>query len=105
MPSSSDSSGSIADKMPDSVETVTQSIQNSLMRIWGDFIDRLPFIVAGLLVLIVTWGVAAIARRVVQRTLRDTAMRTSLKELLNRFAVLGVWVLGILLSAMVVFPG
>lgn len=102
---SSDSSGSIADKMPDSMETVTQSIQMSLMQIWGDFIDRLPFIVAGLLVLMVTWGVAAIAKRVVQRALRDTAMRSSLKELLNRFAVLGVWILGILLSAMVVFPG
>ena len=105
MPAASDSSSSTADTIPDSAEQVVSSIQNSLMQIWGDFLDRLPFIAAGLLVLIATWGVAAIARRVVQRTLRGTALRSSLKELLNRFAVLGVWILGVLLAAMVVFPG
>jgi small-conductance mechanosensitive channel len=99
------SAASAADTIPDSAGQVVASIQHSLMQIWSDFLDRLPFIAAGLLVLMVTWGVAAIARRTVQRTLRDTAMRSSLKELLNRFAVMGVWILGVLLAAMVVFPG
>ena len=103
MPSSNDAVAS--EKIPDAVGNVTLAIQNSLMQIWSDFVDRLPFIVAGLLVLLVTWGVAHIVRRVVERMLSRSSIRFSLKELLNRFAVLGIWVLGILLSAMVVFPG
>ncbi len=105
MAAATDASASTADKTADSTGQVVLSIQNSLMQIWSDFLERLPFIAAGLLVLVVAWGVAAIARRLVQRALKRTAMRSSLKELLNRFAVLGVWILGVLLAAMVVFPG
>jgi small-conductance mechanosensitive channel len=32
-------------------------------------------------------------------------MRDSLKELLDRFISIGIWILGILLAAMIVFPG
>jgi small conductance mechanosensitive channel len=103
MPSSNASVA--AEKIPDSAGNITLAIQNSLMQIWSDFIARLPFIVAGLLVLAATWGVALIARRVVDRMLRRVSLRSSLKELVNRFVILGIWVLGILLSAMVVFPG
>ena len=102
---SAPSSASTADTIPNSAGQAVSSIQNSLMQIWGDFLERLPFIAAGLLVLIATWGIAAIAKRGVERALRGAAMRSSLKELLNRFAVLGVWILGVLLAAMVVFPG
>lgn len=105
MPSSSDASESVTPKMPQSLETVTQSIQDSLTNIWMNFIDRLPFIVAGLLIIVFTWGVAALARRAAQRMLDRTAMRSSLKELVSRFVVLGIWLLGVMLSAMVVFPG
>ena len=103
MPSSNDPPGS--ETIPDSMQSVTVSIHNSLMQIWSDFVDRLPFIVAGLLVLVATLGFSVVARRVLERLLKRSSMRSSLKKLLNRFTVLGIWILGILLSAMVVFPG
>jgi small-conductance mechanosensitive channel len=105
MSSSTDTPPLVSDKIPDTAEEVVHSIQSSLMQVWTDFVDRLPFLLAGVIVLIATWGVTVVASRAVDRMLKKASIRSSLKELINRFAKLGIWVFGILLSAMVVFPG
>jgi len=56
-------------------------------------------------VLLFTWIASVILGRVVIRLLRRTALRASLRQLVRRFVSIGVWALGLLLAAMVVFPG
>ncbi|MEL7473269.1 MAG: mechanosensitive ion channel family protein [Planctomycetota bacterium] len=72
---------------------------------WQEFIGHLPLIAAGAFVLIATALVAVVIRRVTRRVLRGRQVRLSLKELFERVIVLGVWCVGLLLAAMVVFPG
>jgi small-conductance mechanosensitive channel len=91
--------------VPKNVEQVTSSIQDSILQVWTEFVGRVPYLIAGLLVLIFAWIAAAILTRIVQRILRRSELRGSLKKLIIRFVVIGVWLLGLLLSAMVVFPG
>lgn len=92
-------------KVPDSVEDLTAPIQKTLESVWTDFIAQLPFIVAGVLVLVVTWVGAAILSRIGKRMLRQSTLRRSLQDLFVRFISIGTWFLGLLLAAMVVFPG
>ncbi|QBQ54024.1 mechanosensitive ion channel family protein [Nitrosococcus wardiae] len=90
---------------PTSVEGIVVSIQDTLERIWVDFVDHSPFLAMGILVLLFTWGVAALATRLVSASLRRSRMRGSLRELLVRLLSIGIWIVGILLAAMVTFPG
>ena len=84
---------------------VTALIKASLMNIWASFVEHIPYLVAGLILLIFTWIASKLVSKVLSRILKRTYLRYSLRELADRFAVIIVWVLGILLAAMIVFPG
>lgn len=88
-----------------SLDNVTQSVVDSLMEIWSAFIDRIPYLAAGFLVLLLTWGAATVISMVAGRMMRRSGLRNSLQELLSRFVSIGIWILGVLLSAMIIFPG
>ncbi len=73
--------------------------------IWTDFLGQVPLILAAALVLLLTWGIATLVDRSGTRLLGRWQKRESLKELLQRLVYLLVWVLGLLLAAIVLFPG
>ena len=68
------------------------------------FVEHLPNIGLALAVLLVTWGVAKIVDRVLERTLGRSDSRRSLKLAIRKLAAIGTWLLGILAAAMVAFP-
>ena len=70
-----------------------------------DTIALLPQIAVALVVLILTWVVAALGRSLVSRTLARTKLRPSLKDLFTLLTSILVWVLGIMIAAVIVFPG
>lgn len=80
-------------------------ITESLVGLWSAFLGHLPFLSAGLIILLLTWGLSNVGLHVLTRFLKRTRLRASLRELAERFAAIGIWVLGIFLAAMVVFPG
>ncbi len=88
-----------------SLEEASSTILESLREIWSQFLGHVPLIAAGIVVLIVTALAAVVLKRVARRVLRDAAIRRSLKDLAERFLAVAIWVLGLLLTAMVVFPG
>ncbi|MFI4881020.1 MAG: mechanosensitive ion channel family protein, partial [Phycisphaerales bacterium JB064] len=69
------------------------------------FLAHLPQIGAGLVIVLLTVVAGLAARAIGRRMLRGVKMRGSLKELITRFIVIGVWVVGLMLAAMVMFPG
>lgn len=114
LPGSSGSDGGTVEKVadaiseteiPSSFDEVTATVTNTMLSVWADFVERIPYLVAGLVVILLTWMASGIVNRVLNRVLRRSDMRGSLKELLNRFASIGIWIMGILLAAMVIFPG
>jgi small-conductance mechanosensitive channel len=90
---------------PDSIQEVAVSIQTTLLKMWSDFVDHIPFLAAGLLALIVTWSAAAFFSRIFERILRRSKLRWSLQSLILRFIVIAIWVVGFLMAAIIVFPG
>ena len=69
------------------------------------FVAHLPLLVAGVFVVLLTWLAVAAFRRFSSRLLARTQLRGSLRELIERLCVIGLWALGLVLAAMVVFPG
>lgn len=73
--------------------------------IWKEFLSHLPLLAAGLLVILLTAAASHFGRRLAGRLLRRANLRQSLQELLQQIVFVLLWVLGLLLTAMVIFPG
>lgn len=81
------------------------SVFETMTQIWQDFLAHVPLLVAGLILLAATAVVAGLFDRVSSRLLGKVDLRNSLKELISRVIYLGIWIVGLLVVAMVVFPG
>jgi small conductance mechanosensitive channel len=79
-------------------------IVDSVMGLWRDFLGHLPHICAGIVIIALTWVVARAAAAVAARLLKRTRLRTSLKDLFRQLLHIGVWLLGLTVAAVVVFP-
>lgn len=79
-------------------------VLNSVWGLWTDFLTHLPQLVAGLIVIILTWIAARLATKIAARLLKRTRLRTSLKDLFRHFVQIGIWVLGLTVAAVIVFP-
>ena len=94
-----------AEEAPDTMQEVTSSIKETVLDMWADFVDRIPFLVSGLAVLLITWLAAAFLSKIFDRLLRRSKLRRSLQSLILRFIEIAVWIIGLLVAAMIVFPG
>lgn len=86
----------------DSVEVL---LSETMVSVWRDFISHLPFLISGLLIILITWLFSYLIGHISKKLLSRAKIRRSLKDLLLRLISIGVWILGTLLAAMVVFPG
>ena len=93
-----------AQAAPDSLDEVVGSVRDTVLVAWGDFVDHLPFLGLGLLILLLTWGAAWLGQRAAALIVGRRA-RASLRRLIERLLALGIWGLGLLLAAIVFFPG
>ena len=73
--------------------------------IWRSFLGHVPLIVGAVGVLLLTWALAQAIDAFGTRALDRWKRRESLKELILRLIYLLIWVLGLLLAAIVLFPG
>lgn len=96
---------SATNELPDSIDDATKTVMETLQSILDSFLAQLPLIVAGLLVVLVTFGLGFVARFISNRMLRGLSLRESLKALITRFVIIAVWAIGLMIAAMVAFPG
>ncbi len=90
---------------PDSISDVAETLQITLLNIWKNFIQHTPYLIAGILVLILTWILASIISKLGHRLFRSRNIRRSLEDLIVRLITIGIWFGGLLLAAMFWFPG
>ncbi len=69
------------------------------------FVRMLPQLVIALLVVVITWGLAKAARRLLDRVLRRADMRRTLINLFETLLGVLVWTIGLLIAATIIFPG
>lgn len=88
-----------------STEEAVNTVMDTVSGIVQSVLAHVPMLVAGALILAVTFFIVLIAKAVVRRLLRNSGLRGSLRELAARFTSIIVWGVGLLVAALVVFPG
>ncbi|SEW19331.1 Mechanosensitive ion channel [Cognatiyoonia koreensis] len=68
-------------------------------------IEMLPQFAVALVVLIATWAVKRALQSLVERALARTNLRQSLQDLFSLLVSIAIWVLGVMIAAIIVFPG
>ena len=79
-------------------------LTEQLLAIGRGAIALLPQIAVAIIVLILTALLARLARSIVRRTVGKAHLRNSLVNLFELLAGLAVWILGIMIAAVIVFP-
>lgn len=87
------------------VETIIEQLETTLFGIGQEFINHIPYLVAGLIVLLLTGLFSNLLGRLGKRIAKRSSLRPSLQDLIQRLISISTWALGLLLAAMVVFPG
>lgn len=95
----------VPDEPPASFEEASETVMETLQTILDGFLGHLPLLAAGLLVVFVTFGLGFVAKLISNRMLRNVKLRESLKALITRFVIIAVWAIGLMVAAMVMFPG
>ena len=89
---------------PDNEVEVASTLMDQLETYAEGFIRLLPNLGLAIIVLVATWLAAKIITGLVQKGLKTARMRNALADLLTTLTGIGVWVLGIMIAATVVFP-
>lgn len=97
--------GDDQNEAPDSVTDVVLTLRETLADIWKKFIEHMPYLFAGVLVLFMTWGIARLFSKLGNRLFQSKKIRKSFKELIIRLITIAIWIGGLLLAAMIWFPG
>lgn len=95
----------LAKVAPSSFSEVVDTVSESLLSIWQGFLGHIPFFAASVVMLLLTWLVATVVGKFARRFARKTTQRPSLQDLLVRLVRIFIWVIGLLFTAMVLFPG
>lgn len=90
---------------PTTLGGVADTLAVTVLGVWKGFVSHLPLLIAGVIVVITTWVIAGLVEKYSSRMLAGWKTRESLRELIKRLVSIGVWTMGLLLAAMVVFPG
>ncbi|BDI61187.1 mechanosensitive ion channel family protein [Qipengyuania nanhaisediminis] len=81
------------------------TLMDQLNAMANEFVRTLPSIAIAVFILIVTAIVAGFAVKIADGMIGKTSLRPSLRQLIETLVKLAVWILGLLIAAIIVFPG
>ena len=81
------------------------TVQNQLTEMAGGFLRALPNIAIAIVILLITWLVARYGLKIADRLIGQTKLRPSLKNLIDTFVKLGIWIVGLMIAMVVIMPG
>lgn len=94
---------------PSAAEQVTENpwsvVVTSLKESAAAFLDHLPNIVVAIVLVFATWGMVMLTGYIVRKVTAKSNMRSSLAELIGTLSRAAVWVFGLTIAAIVLFPG
>lgn len=90
---------------PKDVKEAVSTVWKSVSEMWNDFLARLPLFIVAFTVLVLTWFAAGLGKRLANRILRNVHLRGSLKDLIKQMVYIGLWLSGLMVAAVVIFPG
>lgn len=81
------------------------AVLKSVKSLWQDFLVQSPLIAAGLLALLITALTNRLAQSITSRVARRSRLRSGLQDLLLQLTTIGIWLVGLLIAAVIMFPG
>jgi small conductance mechanosensitive channel len=84
---------------------VLNILTNRLQQMLTEFIRVLPQLGIALVVIIITWLAAKLARRIAERLLSRTEVRGTLVNLFETVASVFIWLVGLMIASSIVLPG
>ena len=84
--------------------TMLNQIDYQVTAMLDGFVQSIPVIVVAIIILLLTGLVAGFAAKIADRITGKAEVRPSLRNLVETLVKLAIWVLGIMLAAIVVFP-
>jgi len=83
------------------VDTIVGQLQSMA----ESFVTTLPSLVIALIVLIITWLIAKFAVRIADAITGKSSLRPSLKNLIDTLVKLAIWLVGLMLTMIIMLPG
>ena len=81
-----------------------EQIDNQVSTMWFGFVESIPAIVVATIILLIAGLVASYTAKIADRLTGKTELRPSLRNLTETMVKLGIWLFGIMLAAIIVFP-
>lgn len=81
-----------------------EQIDRQISMMWDGFLQSIPALVFAIVILLVTGLVAGSAGKIADRIIGKTEIRPSLKTLIETLVKLAIWIAGVMLAAIVLFP-
>ncbi|MCH2547502.1 MAG: mechanosensitive ion channel family protein [Alphaproteobacteria bacterium] len=92
-------------KTPENLDEIATTLLGAIKTLWVQFIEHVPLLIIGAVILMITWAISKVILRVLTKVLRQNSIRGSLIDLICRLTSIAIWLLGLLVAAMVIFPG
>ncbi len=86
------------------IESLT-IVWQSLLEIWISFLEHLPLIIAGIILLTLTWMASRATNAFVTWSAEKRKFKSGFKDLLRQIVSVLIWIAGITITAIVIFPG
>jgi small conductance mechanosensitive channel len=86
-------------------ENVLEVAWGTVVSMWWRLVAHIPLLIAGAVILLLTWLVATTFDRFEARLLSRFALRGSQRTLIAWLTGIAIWIVGLLTAATVVFPG
>lgn len=83
---------------------LTATLMAQLQDMGTGFIESLPRIGIAVVILLIVWGLVALTKRILDKTLGRSQIRRALVELIKTLSSVGIWILGLLVAMTVLFP-
>lgn len=80
------------------------TIDNQLSGMWYSFTEMIPSLVIAIIILLITGIVASFAVKIADMVIGKTELRPSLRNLVETLIKLGVWLFGLMVAAIILFP-
>ena len=79
-------------------------IDYQVTAMWNSFVSAVPVLVIAIIVLLLTGLIAGSAAKIADKLTGKTELRPSLRNLIETLVKLAIWLFGVMLAAIIVFP-
>ncbi len=79
-------------------------VRDTLSGMWQNILGFLPFILAAMIVVVLTATVSGLGTLIARKTFARSRIRHPLQALFTRFIRFGIWFAGLLVAAVIIFP-